>query len=384
MPATPLRLVETAHIRVAAIPGLAIGESGVWVLTETGVARIDPATSSLRASIPMTRSFTKNAVATGEGGVWVSNLSGDAPDDNAFENSVSRIDPVTNRVIANVPVPDAQRIEVGAGSVWTTTPGNGTPGDPTIVSRIDPSTDRVVARIPVRAAGPVDMAFGEEALWLSDLFGRLYRIDPADQSVRRIGVGEFHVQTVGDGTVWGYSGTVRGVGRRPELKGAAASDSITVSILRLNPRTGGPVGNPIRIPVRGASIVLGAGYAWAEGWGLIWRIDPRAGRLVGNPVRLSSPVLGMAADSTGLWVSAGNYVYRFQLCREVSCGRIKPTSTPTPSASPVALGHPVPVAPREYPLTAPVICQWNGADSGLLQSDEGICAYKPSSIRFAT
>jgi YVTN family beta-propeller protein len=67
-------------------------------------------------------------VAVGESGVWVS---------NADDNTVSRVDPSTNGVIATIPVGDHPDLVLeAAGSVWVRAAYGG--GG---FQRIDPSTN---------------------------------------------------------------------------------------------------------------------------------------------------------------------------------------------------------------------------------------------------
>src|SRR5438876_9866762 len=67
----------------------------------------------------------------GNGAVWVARVS---------DNTVLRIDPQTNSVIATIPVgPQPEGIAVTPGAVWVVNKGGPS------VSRIDPATNQVVA-----------------------------------------------------------------------------------------------------------------------------------------------------------------------------------------------------------------------------------------------
>jgi YVTN family beta-propeller protein len=75
------------------------------------------------------------AIAAGEGGIWVVSYG---------DHRVWRIDPVTRRVIARIPVGAGPlSVAAGLGSVWVTNRDDGT------VSRIDPARNRVTATIRV-------------------------------------------------------------------------------------------------------------------------------------------------------------------------------------------------------------------------------------------
>ncbi|MBI3647787.1 MAG: hypothetical protein HY240_03390 [Actinobacteria bacterium] len=93
-------------------------------------------------------------VATSDGALWVSGFG-----------VVSRLDPVTDRVVAKIRTPgteDYSSIAVGEGSVWVSADN----GD---VYRIDPSTNRVVATVhvggPFRGSPWGRAAFGSRARW---------------------------------------------------------------------------------------------------------------------------------------------------------------------------------------------------------------------------
>ena len=76
-----------------------------------------------------------DAAAAGDGAVWLSYPSND---------SVSRIDPATNKVTASIHVgPQPAGIAISPGAVWVADAGGPS------VSRIDPATNRVVATIRV-------------------------------------------------------------------------------------------------------------------------------------------------------------------------------------------------------------------------------------------
>jgi len=87
--------------------------------------------------------------AVGFESVWVGTLGND---------SVSRIDPGTNEVIARIPGVGASGIAVGEGSVWVTRELTNT------MSRIDPSTNQVIATIDV-GEGAHGVAVGFRSVW---------------------------------------------------------------------------------------------------------------------------------------------------------------------------------------------------------------------------
>ena len=81
------------------------------------------------------QSLCTRSVAAGDGAVWLTYPSSD---------TVSRIDPATNKVTASIHVgPQPAEIAISPGAVWVADAGGPS------VSRIDPATNRVVATIHV-------------------------------------------------------------------------------------------------------------------------------------------------------------------------------------------------------------------------------------------
>jgi hypothetical protein len=105
------------------------------------------------------------------------------------DDSVSRIDPATNRV-AGSPIPigahHAGNLVVGAGDLWVSSDYrvDGAAED-TVVVRIDAQTNRAVETIAV-GGHPIDVAAAGGAVWVSVANpGRLLRI--AGRKVRGVG-----------------------------------------------------------------------------------------------------------------------------------------------------------------------------------------------------
>ena len=80
-------------------------------LLDDTVSRIDPRTNRIVATIPVGRG--PNSIAAGNDAVWVT---------SAIDDALWRIDPRTNRVVARIPLAGVPRaVAVGAGGVWVTT-----------------------------------------------------------------------------------------------------------------------------------------------------------------------------------------------------------------------------------------------------------------------
>lgn len=176
---------ETGRVEATIATGLAdrrgelsvaVGAGSVWLLTDTAgvLSRVDPATNQVVAQIKVApNSF---AAVFGFGSVWITNTG--APRTSA-PGAVQRIDPTTNRVVATIPVgPTPRFLAAGEGGVWTLNQADGT------VSRIDPKTNAVVATIPADVPGfGGDIAAGAGRVWVRASKLLLQAIDPASNRV---------------------------------------------------------------------------------------------------------------------------------------------------------------------------------------------------------
>jgi DNA-binding beta-propeller fold protein YncE len=134
-----------------------------------GEVHIDQASGKVVADIPVPSE--PHRIAYGAGAAWVGNW---------HDDSVSRIDPQTNRVVGP-PIPigshHAGNLAVGAGGVWVTSDyrTDAAPQD-VVVVRIDPQANRAVETIAV-GGHPIDVVAAEGAVWVSVADpGRLLRI----------------------------------------------------------------------------------------------------------------------------------------------------------------------------------------------------------------
>lgn len=267
---------------VATIPvgrrpgGIVVAEGAVWVKNHADqtVSRIDPVTNTLTATIRIGRGEF-GYVAAGEGSIWVTN--NDA-------NTVSRIDPRSNTVVATIPVGEnPQGIAVGSGSVWVANHRAGS------VSRIDTATNRVSAVIEGEqlCCSPQAVATSTGAVWVTvpDPDKRhVVRIDPATNGVvATIAVGD-------DG------------GRLTVTEDAVWAATSTRNVAKIDPAT-----NTVSSMVDAGATAFGA----AAGLGSIWvtspgasliRIDPRGNRVVGA-LRIAGAVFPAVGEGA-VWVSS--------------------------------------------------------------------------------
>ena len=191
-----------------AIPGnVAVGEGAVWALTEgeDTISRIDPETGEVVETFES--GGTSAELAAGEGAIWAGNVGG-RDSTNALV-SVSRIDPDSGEITRTAKLPSGgegflptaglPRLAVGAGAVWAINPDGS-------VSRLDPRTGRVVAQVkPELPAGTI--AAGDEGVWFLSFEGSsaVMRIDPRTNRVSRtieVSTPELRGVAVGGGSVW--------------------------------------------------------------------------------------------------------------------------------------------------------------------------------------
>jgi YVTN family beta-propeller protein len=121
------RVVATIKVRRGPLD-LAATLGAVWVTNSGGggdsVVRIDPHTNRL-AGRPVSTGDSPQSLATGGGSLWVANHDA---------RTVTRIDPASGTVLADIPVPsEPHRVAYGAGAAWV---GNWHDNS---VSRIDPT-----------------------------------------------------------------------------------------------------------------------------------------------------------------------------------------------------------------------------------------------------
>lgn len=153
---------------------IAVTDNGVWAVTKkASLVHIDPMTNAIVGEIPAPLGAA--ALRGGFGSLWLTNASGD----------VSRIDPASGSIVATLHAGSgAGFLAVGLGSVWVLNSGAAT------VTRIDPLTDAVVANIPV-GSEPVDggdIAVGGSFVWARVSDSLVAKVDPSsNRTIARFG-----------------------------------------------------------------------------------------------------------------------------------------------------------------------------------------------------
>ena len=175
---------------------MTILDGSLWVADckENALVRIDTRKAQKTATIATGLASTGELnVVAGAGSIWV------ASDNTA--GKVSRIDPATNTVIATIPVdPGTWYLAFGYGSLWAVS------SDGQSVQRIDPTTNSVTKRTAL-GKQPGFLAAGEGAVWVQEQGdGTVARIDPVSGEVSgRVKVGavlKYGDIDAGGGKVW--------------------------------------------------------------------------------------------------------------------------------------------------------------------------------------
>ncbi|MDQ6778541.1 MAG: hypothetical protein M3071_20490, partial [Actinomycetota bacterium] len=190
--------VVGSPIRVGPGPGqLAYGSGSLWVedTAPLAVMRIDPA--SWRATPPSGRATTPAGLATA---LSASRAGAIAPGYGSLyitaNDHLTRFDPATNRVTANVRIPRANAIAIGAGAIWVLAAPRSTSSitfhpvkNTAALWAIDPRTNETVAT-PIRlkhADDPIALAVAGNRVWVGDYANTVieFRLTPGASRRRR-------------------------------------------------------------------------------------------------------------------------------------------------------------------------------------------------------
>jgi len=142
--------------------GIAIGEGSVWIGSDVGITPINAKSNAVSPTIRLGIAIP-TAVAVGEGAIWVAARPAFrcCPPEAVGTGTLTRIDPATGSVEATIPIGGQPTgVAVGEGAIWIADPGRRS------VVRVDPKTDRVVKRIRL-GARPRGIAVGGGFVWVS-------------------------------------------------------------------------------------------------------------------------------------------------------------------------------------------------------------------------
>jgi virginiamycin B lyase len=275
---------------------MAAGAGALWVAGSDQVTRIDPATNTVAAKIPVAATGAGPAgVAVGAGAVWVP---------VAVPGALWGIDPETNKVTSRIPLgePLSGSVSVSAAgdTVWVACCGRSGTGVSTSggrLLRIDPRRKRVVADIALNAS-PVAIAADASAAWVATAGGQVLMVNPRRNRVTATinaggPLGFDHTIAVAPGGVWLADPfdeelvridpeTRRVTARIPAgavTTLAVAGDTVwalsSVGLVRV-----GPTGDRVAAVDPGPSlrrarlVAADSNAVWTAGWGSVSRIDP--------------------------------------------------------------------------------------------------------------
>jgi YVTN family beta-propeller protein len=247
------RLKPDAVFEVPGAPDWIAVDDDVWISNEpkNSVSRLDPRTNRV-AGVVQVGKQPSCGLAAGFGSLWVPNCG---------ESTMSRVDLKSGAVTATFPMTFADSeggIAVGAGSVWIVTDKRG------FLTRLDPATntERATIKLP---SGSFAVAFGEDAVFVTSFeHDLLSRIDPSTNAlVKTIPVGpKPRFLAIGEGSVWTLN---QGDGSVSRVD--IASNTLVATI-------------EAHVPGGGGEIAVGEGSVWVTmPKNPITRIDPKTNRV---------------------------------------------------------------------------------------------------------
>jgi virginiamycin B lyase len=253
----------------------------LWVHEPTSMMRVDLKTSAVTGQVPLNW-MDYGYVTTGAGAVWQTDYE---------NNVVVRIDPVTLKVVASIPVGlQPLGVAVTVGSVWVADEHS------EAVTRIDPATNKVVATIPIGAAGaagPQIMTAGPGGVWVGvPNMREVVRIDAASN---RVGLSvPLDGAVASDGTeVW---------------IGVAEGPNGLAQVVRVDPDSGKVI-TAVDLDATDISyLAMGLGSVWALAGGGLFRIDTATGRVVGH-LDLQGEGGNVLVAGGAVWVTADGQPY---------------------------------------------------------------------------
>jgi YVTN family beta-propeller protein len=276
---------KVATVTVGPAPaGVAIDVTGVWVTNwwANTLSRIDPATNTVLAVVPLVLTDQEGpfAITSGAGSLWITTTEYSA--DDMLPGSIIRVDPVTGSMLATIPGGrGATAIAFGYGGVWVANYVDNS------VQRIDPVTNQVAATITVEA--PLGITADAKGVWVVDVYGRVSKIDPTTNAVvstiqtRETGA----AVAAGGGSLWVVNPGSLGAANGAITRIDSATGLLTASI---------PVGEfPLSVAYAGGSVWVGLLTTPT-----LVRISASTNKVLGN-LALSAGVYDLAATANAVW-----------------------------------------------------------------------------------
>jgi streptogramin lyase len=284
------------------VPGkprqLVADADGLWVVSDTGLHQIDPATNNVVVSVPV---GPPNADL---GGLGLSATAAWVPQERS--RLLWRVDRTTNRVRGRVDLGQVLYGPVGVATqgdtVWVACCGLKYGARPAgTLLRVDGRRGEVTGRVAV-PEGPLAVVAGQDGVWVGTAEGSLLRVDPvAAKVVARVAPpdprGRIQALSLEPGVLW-VADTGAGAIRRFDL----ATGRFTLAVTAPAPRN-------LAAGADGAYVVTDLNQ-------LLSRVDDRTGRR-GRPLPLAQlgGVRGIAVGPDAVWVTTGDQVVRVDPAR---------------------------------------------------------------------
>jgi hypothetical protein len=291
VPARPSPVVATIPTGGFAY-GMAAGAGALWVAGSDEVLRVDPATDTVAARVPVGATGSGPAgVAVGAGAVW-------AP--VAVPGALWAIDPDGDKVTARIPLggPLTGTVSVAAtrDAVWIGAGEDsaGTPGSGGRLLRVDRGRKRVVADIALPAA-PVAIAADSSATWVATARGQVLMVSAKRNRV---------TATIDAGGPLNFNQTIA-----VAASGVWVADPFDEQVVRIDPRSRRVMA---RIPAGAVTaLAVNRDGVWAlSSLGLV-RVDPAADRVAAvAPERELRGARLVAAGAGAVWTSGWSSVAR--------------------------------------------------------------------------
>lgn len=189
-------------------------------------------------------------------------------------------------------------LQTAFGSVWTANHRSNT------LSRIDPSTNKVKVTIPVESSGQNvgigGMSIGARYIWVPVIVGdasQLWRLDPtANQFDKKFPIDSLGGIAEAGSALWVDIDVSFGPAKRDALERIDPDTGAVLQTIDLGPASSGLHYTP--------SLAYGLGSLWVViGNNTVARVDPGAGRVVATISTPSVPA------GYGMWAFFGNRVY---------------------------------------------------------------------------
>lgn len=284
----------TAIVGVGRLPlAIAADDNDVWVANSGDgcISRIDPSTGRVAANVDLPSPPGRSDLEVGPvaivlepASIWVGCIVVDREEHTT--GLVARLDRATKSVVWTLQIDGTPMALMNAfGSLWVAESDTGN------VLRINPGSRSIEASIRVGEA-PNSMASAGGAVWVANAdSGHVVRIDPVTNSVKqRVGLGRVAQIRSVDDSLW-VTCPNKDVGRWDDGEN---------DLVRLDPNTGTIIA---RIPTHRASLAIASSPQglWIAPVGGVARIDMTTNRIV-ESIDVAGVAFAAAAGPDAVWV----------------------------------------------------------------------------------